>query len=106
MPVTPERWRQVREIFDCAIERDSKERTTFPRDACLGDDDLHAEVLSLIASFDGSEEDFLEQPAAHRGEGGMGTVYAATRGDRVYLHLEANGEAGGYWAFATSTANT
>jgi len=55
--VTPERWRQIREIFDSALERDPKDRSGFLLEACNGDTAMHAEVLSLIASFDSSQTD-------------------------------------------------
>jgi hypothetical protein len=102
--VTPERWRQINELFHAALERDRSTRDAFLRDAARGDEELLREVRSLLANHVKSGE-FLEKPAwgvaAHLilddppagtlvgkrvgsyhvleevGRGGMGIVYAA-----------------------------
>jgi eukaryotic-like serine/threonine-protein kinase len=48
--VKPERWRQVDQLFQAALERAPNESATFPRDACTGDDSLRREVESLLAT--------------------------------------------------------
>ena len=62
MSMTPERWQQVKEIFNSAITYRPEERSIFVSQACLGDDDLRNEVESLIASHEQSG-DFIDQPA-------------------------------------------
>lgn len=47
--MTPERWRQVEEIFQAAIERDDKERDDFLAKACGDDAELRREVATLLA---------------------------------------------------------
>src|SRR5262249_50897215 len=47
--MTPERWRQVEEIFQTAVERDGAERDDFLPEGCAGDADLRREVESLLA---------------------------------------------------------
>src|SRR5262245_15460706 len=47
--MTPERWRQVEEIFQAAIERDVVERDDFLTETCGGDAELRREVVSLLA---------------------------------------------------------
>ncbi len=107
----PERWQQVRKVFEAAVERSAAERAAFLDQACAGDVDLRAEVDSLLQSHQSSGE-FLEKPAyeaaAHLladetprsltgrqlgpylltekiGQGGMGIVYLAkdSRLDRL-----------------------
>src|SRR2546426_12742355 len=114
--MTPERWQQIKEIFQSALDRVPSERSAFLANACSGDDSLRQEVESLIASHakDGS---FIDSPAYEAAaqqivddkaelkpgqvigayeiisfisRGGMGEVYLAQdkrRGRRVALKL-------------------
>lgn len=99
----PERWRQVDQLFQAALERATEERTAFINEAC-GDDSLRREVEALLAA-DGEAGNLIEAPAYQLaapliaeddsrslagksighyriisllGKGGMGEVYAAT----------------------------
>lgn len=60
--MTPERWQQVKEIFNSAITYRPDERSSFISRACSGDDQLRHEVESLIASHEESGN-FIDQPA-------------------------------------------
>ena len=60
--MTPERWQQVKEIFNSAINYRPEERGVFISEACSGDEVLRSEVESLIASHERSGE-FIDQPA-------------------------------------------
>jgi len=42
--MTPERWQQVREVFDRAVALPSEERTAYLAAACANDADLRNEV--------------------------------------------------------------
>ena len=64
--MTPERWAQIRQIFDGALERAPKDRAAYLRVVCAGDDAMRREVESLLASHDGAS-DFLAKPAADLG---------------------------------------
>lgn len=60
--MTPERWQQVKEIFNSAIMYRPDERSSFIAQACSGDQDLRSEVESLIASHEQSGS-FIDKPA-------------------------------------------
>src|ERR1700730_2253924 len=103
MPMTPERWRRVEELYHATLACDARDRALFLGDACAGDDALRRDVESLLAQ-PASAEAFLGEPAVvmaarlvsgpgppipvgHRiggyqiqaalGAGGMGVVYRA-----------------------------
>ena len=65
--MTPERHRQIGEIFHAALEVDAEKRASFLDGACAGDEALRREVESLIrsneeaASFIASPDDFAIQ---------------------------------------------
>src|SRR5436190_9291697 len=106
----PERWQQVNDLFQSAIERAPEERLAFLKEACRGDQRLRRAVERLIAS-DERAENFIESPGfevapelltnemtgaiigeligRYRiesliGTGGMGEVYLAHRADQQY----------------------
>ncbi|MCG3163293.1 MAG: Protein TolB [Acidobacteria bacterium] len=99
--MTPDRWRQVEEIFHAALDRAPGDRAAFLDEACKGDPALRKEAENLLASFDDAG-DFIEAPLVsdslsssaqtksilgHKignyeilrllGAGGMGEVYLA-----------------------------
>ncbi|MGH9843240.1 MAG: protein kinase domain-containing protein, partial [Blastocatellia bacterium] len=58
----PERWKQIEQIYDAALERDASRRAAFLDQACEGDGELRREVTSLLAS-DEQAGSFLAGPA-------------------------------------------
>jgi len=46
---TPERWREVKEMVQAALDRPASERAAFLAEACAGDPALKEDVESLLA---------------------------------------------------------
>nr|MDQ3818745.1 serine/threonine protein kinase [Acidobacteriota bacterium] len=60
--MTPERWQQVKKLFQSAISLETAERYNFLNAACGGDESLRKEVESLIASHERTGS-FIDSPA-------------------------------------------
>ncbi|HUK90653.1 MAG TPA: protein kinase [Blastocatellia bacterium] len=108
--MTPERWQQIKLLFESVLERNRAERTAFLDHACMGDPDLRGEIESLLASHEeadavaddlaldidqgllGGPED--DENVGRRfgpyevieeiGRGGMGYVFLGIRADDQY----------------------
>ena len=61
--MTPERWAQIRNVFEGAVEQPAVMRAAYLEAACGFDTALRAEVESLLVNHESSQ--FLEQPALH-----------------------------------------
>ena len=103
MPMTPERWLEIEQLYHAALEQDVERRESFLAEACGTDEDLHKQVTQLLAqngstrdladltslweSFGNDLETGTALSAGARlgpykivsplGEGGMGKVYRA-----------------------------
>jgi hypothetical protein len=60
--MTPERWKQIDELAQSALECGVSQRAAFLDEACAGDDALRREVESQIA-YQQQASKFLEEPA-------------------------------------------
>lgn len=60
--MTPERWQQVEEVLQAALDRAPRERAAFLREVCVGDAELQTEASSLVSAYDAAA-DFIEEPA-------------------------------------------
>ena len=101
--MNPERWSELRRLFEAAQELPPEDRGLFLDGECDGDRELKAEVISLLESLEKADS-FLERPAAEVqtgsratrrhvgpyelleeiGHGGMGIVYTAVRRDQGF----------------------
>lgn len=108
--MTPERWQQIKDVFQSTIECEPDRRKEFLVESCCGDDKLRKEVEALLLS-DEQAASFIEESAfevtakvlaenqaksalglrigSYRitneiSQGGMGVVYLALRADDEY----------------------
>jgi eukaryotic-like serine/threonine-protein kinase len=79
--MTPERWKQIEELFHAARARPVHERAAYLAGACPADEKLRREVENLL-SQSGSNEGFLAGPVAAIAAG-LGTVPPAIVGRRL-----------------------
>ncbi len=60
--IDPERWHQIEQICEAALEREAGERAAFLKEACGKDEGLRREVESMLAHEE-TAEGFIEVPA-------------------------------------------
>ena len=60
--MSPERWKQVQELYHATLEHEPPRRAAFLEEACAGDSELRLEVESLLA-HEAQGQGFMESPA-------------------------------------------
>src|SRR5262245_38318379 len=112
MPISPERWETVKELFGETLGVEPEARAAFIATRAQGDAEVEREVASLLDALDDAADRF-ERPAIQSlgsvdeadlptapsrvggrigpyhvtreiGHGGMGTIYEANRADDQY----------------------
>lgn len=63
--MSPDRWQELKVLFDAALQRAPHEREKFLDEVCANDLSLRRQVETLLVSFD-EAEDFIEQPAVEK----------------------------------------
>ncbi|HYG81024.1 MAG TPA: protein kinase [Pyrinomonadaceae bacterium] len=110
--MSSERWQQIEEIFQTALDLPAGERASYVAGACAGDEELRRQVEELLAQYDEAGT-FLDEPLYEQtgtralaalidedpvigqligaykvvrqiGRGGMGAVYMAERADNAF----------------------
>ena len=76
--MTPERWRQVEEIFQGALDRVPDQRTQYVLEACGNDETLRRDVQLLLSQHDSAGE-LLDVPLYGNTEMGMLRGYRRRR---------------------------
>lgn len=102
--MTAENWQEIKRLFGSALELAPSDRAQYLREACGADEDLRAEVETLLASYDAEQSTAGDPPpdpspdlseavcerigpyqvVKRIGAGGMGVVYLAIRADEAY----------------------
>src|ERR1039458_7842923 len=96
-PMPPERWKEVKRLFDAVLEREPADRQEFLEATCGGDAGLRSEVTALLDALADAGSRYetpvvAPDPLLGRqfgpyrilrrlGTGGMGAVYLAARAD-------------------------
>src|SRR5438132_9727079 len=62
--MSPQRYRQVSELYHAALEQQSDRRAAFLQGACAGDEDLRLEVESLLAAQEHTADFMVTAPVA------------------------------------------
>ena len=68
--MTPDRWRQVEQIYHSTLECEESQRSSLLKEACGGDEELRREVESLLAHEEQAES-FIEVPALEAAAKGL-----------------------------------
>ena len=60
--MTPERWQQIKDVFQAVVALEPDHRAAFLGEACAGDGELRREVESLLVAHEGAGS-FIKAPA-------------------------------------------
>lgn len=57
--MTPERWREIEQLYQLVLGREEGQRAGFLEEACCGDEEMRREIESLLANAEPAER-FME----------------------------------------------
>src|SRR5262249_23584685 len=60
--MTPERWLQIKRLFDAALAQEAESLPAFLAAACAGDEELRRQVEAMLAA-DAQTDELLDRPA-------------------------------------------
>src|SRR5271169_3053026 len=95
--MTPERWRQVKNLFEQVVSLQAAERQSYLEKACASDPELRREVESLLEADDQAGSRFLNESAVQLRPEMASAEPAPTRVGRkigVYTILKEIGHGG------------
>src|ERR1700722_14522623 len=98
--MTPERWQEIRDVLEKALELAPGERSAFLNRACSSDQSLRQEVETLLASSGGLRSNFLQSSeladglGADSGIGSAGSLEAGQLFAQRFQVLRRLGEGG------------
>jgi len=81
--MTPERWQQIQDVLEKALELAPDERSAYLDRACLPDPSLRQEIETLLASSDGVRSSFLQSEPLTDGLGADASGMALAGGLRA-----------------------
>ena len=95
--MTPERWQQIKRVLEVALALEARERGAYLDKTCAGDAELRREVDSLLASYQPTGKNILDEPLANLLESDSGSArHAVGAGQRIgaYRIIEEIGRGG------------
>jgi serine/threonine protein kinase/tetratricopeptide (TPR) repeat protein len=108
----PDRWQEIKRVFEGALDRPPDQRLDYVNEACQGDEGLAHEVHSLLRSFDDAPG-FMELPAVAEvadqitaGQAGKYSKGQLVAQYRIISELGAGGQGTVYQALDTKLGRT
>src|SRR6185436_6346868 len=80
--MTPDRWKQVKEIFHSALQYEPVQRSVFVSSACGGDELLRKEVESVSSSHE-KDGTFMDSPAYEAAAEMLASDHELRAGEKV-----------------------